>query len=280
MIKLPEIPIGHLLILGFLFFLLMGLIIYAFVNMIETAYVMIYKKPLYRHQSLLLKKLPSHQKSILEQKFDFYKRLPAKEQKFFEHRLARFILAKKFIGRDGVIVSEEMKVLISATAIMLTFGFRNFYIHSIKVIFIYPTEFYSKTNDAYHKGEYNFRLKALVLSWSHFLEGYDIKNDNLNLGIHEFTHAIHFNNMKERHIGATIFTDSFYELTDLLTNQEHLRQRMITSGYFRDYAMTNQFEFIAVIIETFIETPSEFRSQFPEIYAKTKQMLNFNFSGY
>lgn len=280
MIDLPKLPIEYLLIFGFLLFILTGLIIYALVNMLETAYVMIYKKPLYRHSSILLKKLPAHQKSILEEKFIFYKRLPPKEKRFFENRLVRFISHKEFIGRNGVIVSEVMKVLISATAVMLTFGFRNFYIQSVKLIFIYPTEFYSETNDAFHKGEYNFQLKALVLSWSHFLEGYDIKNDNLNLGIHEFAHAIHLNSMREKHIGAAIFTDTFYELSNLIANQENLRQRMMTSGYFREYALTNQFEFIAVIIETFIETPSEFRSQFPEVYSKTKQMLNFNFSGY
>ncbi|HLV38079.1 zinc-dependent peptidase [Xanthomarina sp.] len=280
MINLPEISIEYLIIFGVMVAVLSGLIIYALVNMVETAYVLIYKKPLYRHSSIFLKKLPEHQRAILEEKFVFYKRLPAKEQKFFEHRLVRFISHKEFVGRNGVVVSEEMKVLISATAVMLTFGFRNFYIRSVKMIFIYPTEFYSQTNDAYHKGEYNFQLKALVLSWSHFLEGYDINNDNLNLGIHEFAHAIHLNSMREKHIGATIFADSFYELNDLLASHENIRQRMMTSGYFRDYALTNQFEFIAVVIETFIESPMEFRSQFPEVYAKTKQMLNFNFSGY
>lgn len=280
MIDLPKLPTEYLFIFGFLLFILSGVIIFALINMIESAFVMIYKKPLYRHSSIWLKKLPKQQKDILEEKFIFYNRLPAKEKKFFENRLSRFITDKEFIGRDGIVVSEEVIVLISATAVMLTFGFRNFYIRSVEVIFIYPSQFYSQTNDAYHKGEYNYRLKALVLSWSHFLEGYDIENDNLNLGIHEFVHAIHLNSMREKHIGAAIFTDTFYELNELLANSKNLRERMISTGYFREYGLTNQFEFVAVIIETFIETPTEFRSQFPEVYAKTKQMLNFNFSGY
>jgi hypothetical protein len=52
------------------------------------------------------------------------------------------------------------------------------------------------------------------------------------------------------------------------------------SSYFRDYAFTNQFEFLAVIIENFIETPLEFKSHFPDLYAQVKQLLNFNFSKY
>ena len=119
-----------------------------------------------------------------------------------------------------------------------------------------------------------------MLSWKDFKKGFAIDNDNLNLGIHEFAHAIHLNSIKERDVSSTIFSDSFKELTTLLSNEEALRKDLIASKYFRDYAYTNQFEFIAVIIETFIETPDEFKSLFPEIYDKTKQMLNFNFAGY
>ena len=52
------------------------------------------------------------------------------------------------------------------------------------------------------------------------------------------------------------------------------------SKYFRSYAYTNQYEFIAAVIESFIESPAEFRGQFPQVYDKVKQMLNFNFAGY
>ena len=157
---------------------------------------------------------------------------------------------------------------------------RDFYIGMIGKIFIYPNEFYSNMNNDYHKGEFNPKLQALVLSWKHFLEGFDIENDNLNLGIHEFAHAIHINSIKERDVSSTIFSDSLRELTELLSNEKPLRDRLIASKYFREYAYTNQYEFIAVIIETFIETPDDFRSQFPEVYIKTKQMLNFSFAGY
>ncbi|WP_243398892.1 zinc-dependent peptidase [Hanstruepera neustonica] len=238
------------------------------------------KKPLYRHGLGIMRTLSKDQKSLLKNEFSFFNKLHDKEQRYFEHRVASFIKDKTFIGREGLAVTDQMKVLISATAVMLTFGFRDFYIGLVGKIFIYPDEFFSNVNGAYHKGELNPKLGALVFSWKHFLEGYDIENDNLNLGIHEFAHAIHINSMKERDVSSTIFSDSFRELTDLLSNEKSLRERLIASQYFREYAFTNQYEFIAVIIETFIETPVEFRNQFPHIYHKTKQMLNFNFAGY
>ena len=119
-----------------------------------------------------------------------------------------------------------------------------------------------------------------MLSWEDFKEGYDDDNDNLNLGIHEITHAIHINSVKERDVSSTIFSDSFKELSVLLTEKESLRNNLMASPYFRKYAYTNQFGFLAVAIENFIETPQEFKSQFPEVYNKVRQMLNFNIQGY
>ncbi len=271
---------GGKIILGVLSVALAWLFLYYAFKLIEMGYVLKHKKPIYNHFYFRLKDLSEAQKCILRQQFSFYKKLNEKEKTFFEHRVASFIEDKDFVGRDGCVITEDMRVLISATAVMLTFGFRDFFIGLISKIVVYPSAFYSKTNQAYHKGEFNPRLKALVLSWEDFKQGYHDDNDNLNLGIHELAHAIHLNSIKERDVSSTIFNDSFKELSILLSSQEVLRNELINSVYFRNYAYTNQFEFLAVAIENFIETPQEFKTQFPEVYIKVRQMLNFNFAGY
>ena len=268
-------------IILYIFFVIMLVIFlrYTF-KMVEMAYVLKFKKPLYNHFYFNLKKLSKEEKSVLKNQFPFYNKLTDKEKRYFEHRISSFINDKDFIGREGFDITDEIKVLISATAIMLTFGFRDFYIDFISKIVIYPNEFFSNTNSVYHKGEFNPKLKTLVLSWEDFKLGFDDGNDNLNLGIHEFTHAIHLNSIKNRDVSSTIFSDSFKELTAFIARNESLRIKLIDSGYFREYAFTNQFEFLSVLIENFIETPNDFRALFPDIYDKTKQMLNFNFAGY
>lgn len=275
----PYSP-GSKLILGILFAVLVYIFLYYSFRMIEMGYVLKHKKPLYNHVYLVLRKLSDEQKRILKNQFGFYNKLTPKQQRHFEHRVASFIKDKDFIGRSNNPITEEMRVLISATAIMLTFGFRDFYIGFISKIVIYPSKFYSNTNKAYHKGEFNPKLKALVLSWEDFKAGFSNGSDNLNLGIHEITHAIHINSIKERDVSSTIFSDTFKELSVLLSDKKNLRQSLMDSPYFRRYAYTNQFEFLAVAIENFIETPQEFRSQFPEVYDKIRQMLNFNIAGY
>lgn len=280
LILIEQFSLGGKIIIGVFFCVLLVMLFSFVLKMLEMGYVMRHKKPFFVHSPFFLKKLKSNQKFILEQQFKFYNKLTPKHKIYFEHRVASFIIDKHFIGRDNLHVTEEMKVLISATAVMLTFGFRDFYIGLINKIFIYPEEFYSNMNQDYHKGEFNPRLETLVLSWKDFKKGFEIEKDKLNLGIHEFAHAIHLNSMKERDVSSTIFSDSFKELTELLANTETLRKDLINSEYFREYAYTNQYEFLAVIIESFIESPEDFKTQFPEIYSKTRQMLNFNFAGY
>lgn len=248
----------------------------------EMAYVEYVKKRLFfNHLYVVKKDLSKEDKSILRQKIKFYNNLSIKHQSYFEHRVNQTISRIEFIGKQ-IEVTNEMKVIISATLVKLTFGFRDYQISSVERVLIYPEAFYSETNKTYHKGEFNLGYRALVLSWKDVLHGYQIEDDNLNLAVHEFIHAIHFYyiSVRRRSTSSAIFLDSFYELTNDLDSNSKLKERLVASEYLRDYAYTNQFEFLAVIIETFIETPQVFKSQFPEIYKKVKGMLNFNFAGY
>ncbi|WP_299778138.1 zinc-dependent peptidase [uncultured Formosa sp.] len=227
-----------------------------------------------------MKKLNTTDKQLLMSKFNFYRHLSSKERLYFDHRVVSFIEDKDFVGKSGLVVTDEMKLLISAHAVILTFGFRDFFICLIDKIFIYPDQFYSMYKESYHSGELNPMMKVLVISWEDFNESLELKGEHTSLGIYEFTQAIHLNSMKEGDVSSTIFTDSFKELTTMLTKDESLRQKLLNSRFFEGQVFLNQFEFLAVIMDHFIERPSEFKGQFPEVYAKTKQMLNFDFAGY
>ena len=246
----------------------------------EQLYASKYKKPFFVNYATFQNRLTKSQRHVLERKFTFYSKLKPKERAMFRHRVATFIKDKEFVAREGLELTDEVVTLISATAMMMTFGFKDYLVDLISTVVVYPKPFYSKTNDAMHKGEMNPQFGTIVFSWEDFKEGYDISNDNLNLGVHEFGHAIHLNSFKNDDISAMIFSDGFEDLKTYLKDNEPIRQELIKSKYFRAYAYTNQFEFVAVLMENFIETPQEFKSRFPEVYRHVKQMLNFNFAGY
>ncbi|WP_296382162.1 zinc-dependent peptidase [Winogradskyella sp.] len=246
----------------------------------ERQYVIKSKTPFFLNAILFSNQLSEKQFHILKNEFSFYSKLNNVEQSVFRHRVATFIKTKSFVGREGIVPTDEMKTLIASTSVMLTFGFRNYHLNIVETIIIYPKVYYSQINETYHKGETNPKLKAIVFSWEDFKHGYKIGDDNLNLGIHEFGHAIHLNAFINDDVSSLIFSNGFDGLTNYLQNNEAVRKDLIASKYFRAYAYTNHFEFFAVLLENFIETPLEFKSQFPELYKLMKQMLNFKFAGY
>ncbi|NQY07009.1 MAG: zinc-dependent peptidase [Flavobacteriaceae bacterium] len=268
-----------MIIAALIVIVVLAMVLFLFFKIIDVLYLNTFKRPLFVHFYLKKRTLKPNRKLILVQQFSFYKKLSRKHRSYFEHRVACFIDDKEFIGRDGSFVDDEKKVLIAATAVMLTFGMRNYLLDVVEKIIIYPDVFYSTINKANHKGEFNPMVKALVFSWKDFKEGYAIEDDNLNLGIHEFTHAIHLNSLKSGDTASIIFSDGFKELQEIL-KLRNVRDKMIESDYFRDYAFTNQFEFLAVVVENFIESPKDFKVYFPEIYYKLRQMFNFRFAGY
>ena len=278
-----EIREAEILVYYFVPTLIALLVIFVFYRLfkiVQISYANKYNKPIFNHLYLYKKELSPSLRLILQEENSFYNKLSEKNRIYFEHRVEVFINNNEFVGKQELVVTEYMKVLIAATATMLTFGFKKHPIDLINRVIIYPKSYYSQTNDAFHKGETNPRLNAIVFSWEDFLHGYEIGNDNLNLGIHEFGHAIHLNATAKNDISSYIFNQGFKKLTTFLQNNEVVRQDLIASRYFREYAYTNHFEFFAVLLENFIETPEEFKSQFPQLYRYIQQMLNFKFAGY
>ena len=255
----------------------LGLLIFLF-RLFESGYASIFNKPLFRHY-LVYKKLNKEQLNILESQFDFYGSLSIKHKRQFQHRVAKFISEKNFIGRENLTITETMRVLIAATGCMLSFGRKNYEYGLIEHILIYPSKFYSKINDAYHKGEFNPKIRALVMSWEDFEKGFRIADDNRNLGIHEFMHAMQLEAKQSKDLDSSRLTKYFKKILHQLSVPE-VKEKLDNNNYFRKYGFSNQYEFMAVIAEYFFESPNEFKSNFPMIYGHTRKLLNFKYSGY
>ena len=261
-------PFFVLLLFGFLF-----LVIIIF-SIVEPAYMMVFNKPLYLYFYLFPKKLDINQRQILGNEFPFYKKLSDRRKIYFEHRVKEFLDHYQFVGKEELSVTDEMKILIAGTYTMLTFGLRDYLIDLFKTIIIYPSAYFSNANQQYHKGEFNPIMKVVAFSWEDFVLGHKTTNDNVNLGLHEFSHVLHFNCLKSNNPSAIIFYDEFNEVAKYFTDQ-NLNNELHTKGYFRLYAYENQFEFLAVILEHFFETPHIFKKVHPELYANVYSMINF-----
>ncbi|WP_418263950.1 zinc-dependent peptidase [Flavobacterium faecale] len=133
-------------------------------RVIEPFYMFVFNKPLYLYWYPFPKSISNKQRLILENNFPFYDRLSLKKKKYFEHRLKGFLNRYLFIGKD-IQITDEMRILIGATYVMLTFGLRKYFTGLFSRIIIYPSAYYSSVNSSYHKGEFNPKMKSVVFSW-------------------------------------------------------------------------------------------------------------------
>lgn len=250
------------------------LLVFIVFRIIEPAYMMVFNKPLYLYFYLFPRKVTIGQKQILINEFLFYRKLSERKKTYFEHRVKEFISHYRFIGKEELLVTDEMKIIIAGTYTMLTFGMRDYLIDLFKTIIIYPSVYFSNVNQHYHKGEFNPIMKVVAFSWEDFVLGHRTANDNLNLGLHEFSHVLHFYCMRSNTPSAIIFFDEFNKVVNYYKD-ENLHKKLSEKGYFRAYAYENQFEFISVVLEHFFETPQIFKSNYPELYQNVSSMINF-----
>lgn len=241
----------------------------------ETIYVKFYHKPFFVHFYPVLKKIPERLQPFLDTN-TLYNQLDTRRKQYFKHRVVKFIDTTTFVGREGLVIDDDKRMQVTMMVIQLTFGMRNYLLDYVATIILYPSSYYSILNRTTNNGEFNPRSKVLALSWEHFMAGNSHQNDGVNLGIHEITHAIHYESFKSQNISSEIFHDTFLELEQYLSSAA-IRNKIVASKILREYAYIDKFEFIAVLVEVFMESPEKLKEHFPKIYAYVAKMLNFRY---
>jgi Mlc titration factor MtfA (ptsG expression regulator) len=188
---------------------------------------------------------------ILLKNFSYYRKLSDKSKIRFMLRLKKFLNSKKFTGRNDLQVTDEMKVLISASAVQLTFGLDVYLMEHFSEIFIFPDIFLSRGTDQYHKGETNAR-GAIVFSWKDFYEGYAIENDKFNLGLHEMAHALELSRRLDE---FGYYFAQYFSKWSAIALYEYQNINNDRASFLRKYAGANIHEFFAVCVEHFFEAP-------------------------
>lgn len=229
------------------------------------------------------KKLNSEDGIILHElllsNFVIFKHLNIKQQKRFKRRVCKFIRMKKFKAAGELKeVSFEMKVMIAATAIQITYGLPDLYFTHFQMIILYEKEYYSEITGDYHFGEVN-AMGAIVLSWENFLFGYSNQTDGRNLAIHEMAHALLLSNILDIEEYNFINKEEKYRF-DELAYEEIQKIEDGESNFFREYGATNLQEFFAVTVECFFEQPVQFKAYNHALYMQLVKILRIDILNY
>lgn len=227
-----------------------------------------------RHSYLRRPRLSAADKVYLEENFPYYQRLNQNHKDEFVKKLEMVLKGRSFIGRSGIkVITQEMKLLIGATIVMVTFGFRDLRLPHFSKILIYPDTYYSTISKQYHRGEVNPRFGIIVLSWNCFLRGLENETDGENLGIHEIAHALKLENAIKGNGESDFFDLSTYLEYKRLAEEEVEAINAGDISFFRSAGGINEHEFFAVALENFFERPHQFFQYNSHLYASLIRLL-------
>ncbi len=209
--------------------------------------------------------------TCLSKHFPYYNELNEADKKKFVSRTDEFICDKTFKIHDKQ-GFREMPILVSASAVQLSFGLKNYLLPQYENIHIYPEEF-MRFKEGIHFLAGNVSGTNINISWKHFLDGYNVPDDGQNVGLHEMAHAYYYQNFVCEEDEDKKFIRGFPQFNSF-ANKAFEQEKMPGYDLYSEYALTNFQEFWAESIEIFFEKPAYLNNTYPELYSALRELLN------
>ena len=224
---------------------------------------------------------PSTWREILRRRMPAFARLPADLQLQVKKHVQVLVAEKPFIGCAGLVVTDEMRVLIAAQAALLLLNRGAGFFENLRQVLVYPGAFVVERTEPGEDGLTHETRRALsgeswqqgqvLLSWDDVLAGAANPEDGHNVVIHEFAHQL--DQERGRANGAPWLgrREGYARWAAVLQREfDALHQRLAQGfdGVIHPYAATNPAEFFAVVSEHFFEQPAALASAHPALYAE------------
>jgi Mlc titration factor MtfA (ptsG expression regulator) len=233
----------------------------------------------HRRDKLRLLPFKKQWRKIIGQRMPYFRKMPTHLQLQLKQHIQVFLAEKKFIGRNGVLITDEIRVTIAAQACLLLLNRKTDYYPKLSTILVYPRAFVkqqkTQSADGVHftqnlamAGE-SWGFGKIVLSWQDTLNGAYVPDDGHNVVIHEFAHQLDQEDGvangapilgKDQNYGS--WSDIFSAQFELLKRQAEGRVPSI----FDYYGATNPAEFFAVASEVFFEKSHTLKYEHPKLY--------------
>ncbi len=209
--------------------------------------------------------------TVLQQKVAFYRQLDAEEQQQFIERVAYFLATTVISPEKGAQVTNDDRVLVAASATIPLFHFRHWSYENLDEVLIYPGTFNEKYDtDAPDRlvlgmvgdGAMN---RKMILSLASLRAGFGAHPSAGNTAIHEFVHLIDKADGDIDGVPNYLIPDELVRpwLQEMHKTMEAIRK---DRSDIREYAATNEAEFLAVVSEYFFQKPRQLEQDHPELY--------------
>ncbi len=208
-------------------------------------------------------------RSCLEEQVHFYQRLDEAERARFRREVHWFLLDQHIEGVN-VEVTDELRALVAASAVVLSFGLPWYEWEATRDILLYPSAY----DETYNQGKGGTRLGQVsrqgpvILSVPALKAGFAKGNDGHNVGFHEFAHVLDFDDGEIDGVPAHLSWPSNRPWVDQMAAHFARRKggQRRREQVLRDYAFTNEAEFFACATEVFFEQPALLARRAPQLY--------------
>ncbi len=223
-----------------------------------------------RRKRLGRRPFPPEWEATVAARFPFVAKLPAEEGARFRLHLKVFFFDKDWFGAAQLVITEEMKIVISGAAARLSRNLSLNLYDALRTIVIYPSHYKHPDTDDIVLGEAH-RWGQVILSWDAVLSGLANAGDGHDTALHEFAHVLdasdgaydgtpELHHRRDYHAWAKVFSARYFALR---ANPEH--------NVLRPYGATNEAEFFAVATEAFFEKPRQLKLKASDLYEELRR---------
>jgi Mlc titration factor MtfA (ptsG expression regulator) len=223
-----------------------------------------------RRRAVLSLPFPEKWRAFLVERYDHFERLDAGWRARFEDDV-RIFLAEKRITGVGVDVTDELRLLVAASAVTLSVGWPDYEWDQLTEVLLYAQNFtrdYTFASDSDRVGEAP-GWGTVILSVPALLEGFDVPDDAYHVGIHEFVHllghAVEADALSLE--GIPVGLDGARAREWVAVAEKEMERLRHGRSAFDEYGAHDPVEFLGVAVEAFFEIPQVVRRRHREVYA-------------
>lgn len=195
----------------------------------------------------------------------FYQKLVPLEKRRFRHRISLYMMGIDFIPMVFEKVPDDIKAILAANAVQITFGQEDFIMAPFEQVVVYPHPFPSPQYELIHASETYPEDGVLIFSAEQLLISFTNPTRFYNICMYEYAKVFILNHPN------VPFPEPGPEIWDLLEKVGGFSQHQIEACIGLSGA-----DPLPVCLHFFLANPERFQEVLPELYSQIREILNLD----
>lgn len=240
--------------------------------------------PRYQVRRALAHPFPRNYARILHRNVPVFSRLPADLQLQLKRLIQQFLLQKKFVGCDGLQITDEIRVTIAGKACLLLLNRPTEVYPALSFVLVYPSAFIVPRTEIAAGGLVTQHEQTLlgeswsddrvILAWDHVVRDNTDTQSGHDVVLHEFAHQLDSESGNVNGAPVMLSKARYTRWSTVLSHEFALLQQAVRDGHhgvIDHYGAGSPAEFFAVVTEAFFEKSVALGREHPELFAALKE---------